>query len=157
LCIISDYVVDLSRFEEANEIGVGGTGSAQLYRQCGDGLEIFVKLFGEFDPDECCMIEREIEKLMNVRRPCIAAAFGLIFPIASKKLKTVRSYARSGSLKDVLLARPLWWAPTAKVIAIAGIVLKMKFLHRFGLIYGGLKPGNALFDEHNRIQIADFG
>jgi hypothetical protein len=59
----SDYVVDLSRFEGASEVGVGGTGSAQLYRRWDDGLEIVVKLFGEFDRDEGCEIETEIEKL----------------------------------------------------------------------------------------------
>jgi serine/threonine protein kinase len=33
----------------------------------------------------------------------------------------------------------------------------MRFLHSFGLIHGGLKPSNILFDEYHRIQIADFG
>jgi serine/threonine protein kinase len=33
----------------------------------------------------------------------------------------------------------------------------MKFLHSFGLIHGGLKPSNVLFDEYHRIQIADLG
>jgi serine/threonine protein kinase len=47
--------------------------------------------------------------------------------------------------------------PTAKAIAIAGIVLGMKFLHSFGLIHDGLKPSNVLFDESHRIQISDFG
>jgi serine/threonine protein kinase len=37
------------------------------------------------------------------------------------------------------------------------IVLGIKFLHSFGLIHGGLKPSNVLFDEYHRIQIADFG
>jgi hypothetical protein len=37
---------------------------------------------------------------------------------------------------------PLWWTPTAKAIAVAGIVLGMKFLHSFGLIHCGLKPSN---------------
>jgi serine/threonine protein kinase len=115
-----------------------------------------VKLFGEFDRDEDCEIEKEIEKLMNVTHPCIAALFGFARPTASKELKMARSYTRSGSLKDVLLGRPLWWAPTAKAIAIAGIVLGMKFLHSFGLIHGCLKPSNVLFDEDHRVQIADF-
>jgi serine/threonine-protein kinase len=33
----------------------------------------------------------------------------------------------------------------------------MKFLHSFGLIHGRLTPGNVLFDEYHRIQIADVG
>jgi serine/threonine protein kinase len=47
--------------------------------------------------------------------------------------------------------------PTAKAIAVAGIVLGMKFLHSLRLIHGRLKPSNVLFDEYHRIQIADFG
>jgi serine/threonine protein kinase len=128
-----------------------------LYRRCDDGFEIVVKLFGEFDPGESREIEREIETLMNVTHPCIPTPFGFVLPRASKELRIARSYTRSGSLQDVLLARPLWWAPTAKAIAVAGIVLGMKFLHSFGLIHGSLKPSNVLFDESHRVQIADFG
>jgi serine/threonine protein kinase len=94
---------------------------------------------------------------MNVTHPCLATPFGFVLPTASKELKMARSYTRSGSLKDVLSARPLWWTPTAKAIAVAGIVRGMKFLHSFGLIHGGMKPSNVLFDESHRIRIADFG
>jgi serine/threonine protein kinase len=77
--------------------------------------------------------------------------------MASKELRIARLYTRSGSLNDVLSAHRLWWTPTAKAIAVAGIVLGMKFLHSFGLIHGRLTPNNVLFDECHRIQIADFG
>jgi hypothetical protein len=103
-----DWIVDLSGFEGGDEIGVNETGSAQLYRRCDDGLEIVVKLFGKFDLDENCEIEREIEKLMTVTHPCIAAPFGFVLSTASKQLKIARLYPWSGSLNDVLSARPLW-------------------------------------------------
>jgi serine/threonine protein kinase len=106
-----------------------------------------VKLFGEFDRDEDCEIVKEIEKLMNVTHPCIAAPSGFVFSTASKELRIARLYSWSGSQKDIVSARPLWWTPTAKAIAVAEIMLRMKFLHSFGLIYGNLKPSNILFDE----------
>jgi hypothetical protein len=62
---LSDCVIDLSGFEGGDEIGVNGTGSAQMYRRCDDGLEIIVKLFGQFERDEDCEIEREIEKSLT--------------------------------------------------------------------------------------------
>jgi serine/threonine protein kinase len=99
----------------------------------------------------------EIEKLMNVTHPSIAIPFRFLLPTASKELKMARLYTRSGSRKDVLSARPLWWVLTAKAIAVGGIMLGMKFLHSFGLIHGGLKPSSALFDDYHRVQIADFG
>jgi hypothetical protein len=90
---LSDCVVDLSECERGDEI---------------DGLEIFVKLFGEFDQDEYCEIEREIKKLMNLTHPCIAVPFRFVPPTASKELRVARLYTRSDSLKDVLSADPLW-------------------------------------------------
>jgi serine/threonine protein kinase len=66
-------------------------------------------------------------------------------------MKIAILYARSDSLKDVLSVCSLWWTPTAKAIAVAEIVLGMKFLHRSGLIHGGLKTSNILFDEYHRI------
>jgi serine/threonine protein kinase len=79
--------------------------------------------------------------------------------MASKKMKIARLYARSGSLKDFLSVRPLWWTSKAKAkaIEVAGIVLGMNFLHSFKLIHGGLKSSNILFDEYHRIRIANFG
>jgi serine/threonine protein kinase len=150
---LSNCVLDLSEFEGGNKIGVNHTDSCELYQWRDSCLEIVVKLFGEFDRDEGC----EIEKLMNLTHPCIAAPFGFVLPTASKELTIVRLYGRSGSLKNVLSARPLWWTPTAEAIAIAGIVLGMKFLHSFGLIHGRLTPGKVLFDEYHRNQIADVG
>jgi hypothetical protein len=40
-----------------------------------------------------------------------------------------------------------------KSIAMAGIVLGMRFVESFGLVCGDLKPNNVLFDESHRIQI----
>jgi serine/threonine protein kinase len=100
---------------------------------------------------------REIEKLMNVTHPCIATPFGFVLPMASKELKSVSLFIQRGSLNSVLSSRPLWWTATAEAIAVVGIVLGMKFLHSFGLIHGGLKSSNVLFDEYHRTQIADFG
>jgi hypothetical protein len=103
----SDCVIGLSGFEEGNEIRVSGAGSGEVYRRCDDGVEIVVKLFGEFDQHEGCEIEREIEKWMNVTRSCVPAPFGFDLPMASKELKIARLHTRSSSLKDALSARPL--------------------------------------------------
>jgi hypothetical protein len=121
---VSDWVVDLSGFERGDEIDVNGTYSAQLYRRCDDGHEVVVKFFGRFNRDEGDEIEREIEKLMKVTHLCIAAPFGFVLAVASKERKIVRLHTRSGSLKDVFSARPFWWTPTAKAIAVAGIFLR---------------------------------
>jgi serine/threonine protein kinase len=50
----------------------------------------------------------------------------------------------------------LWWTPIAKAKAIAGIALGLRFAHSLGLLHGGLKASNVLFDADQQIQIADF-
>jgi hypothetical protein len=59
-------------------------------------------------------------------------------------------HAAGGSLTAVISAGPAWWTPTAKAEADVGIA------HGLGLLYGGPKAGNVLFDGGGRIQIADF-
>jgi hypothetical protein len=103
---LSDCLVDLSRFDKGHEIGVSGTGLASLCLQYDDGLQTIVMLFGAFDRKESCEIEKEIEKLMNITHSCIAAHFGIVFARVSKELKIHKWHARSGSLKNVPLARP---------------------------------------------------
>jgi serine/threonine protein kinase len=150
VCLISQIALLIFQYlkEAMKSVSV-----EQVRLNCIGGAMMVVRLFGKFDRDEGC----EIEKLMNLTHPCIAAPLGFVLPTVSKELKIARLYSRSGSLKDVLSVRPLWWTPTAKAIAVAGIVFGMKFLHSFGVIHGSLKPSNVLFDEYHQIQIADFG
>jgi serine/threonine protein kinase len=65
-------------------------------------------------------------------------------------------HAAEGSLADVLSAPPAWWTPTARAKAVAGIALGLRFAHGLGLLHGGLKASNVLFDAERRIQIVDF-
>jgi serine/threonine protein kinase len=51
----------------------------------------------------------------------------------------------------------LWWTPTAKAKAIAGLVLGLRFAHSFGLLHGHLTGNAVFFNENGVIQITDFG
>jgi hypothetical protein len=141
--------LDLSGFERGGMIG----GSARLYRRGNDGTLIVVKgvdvaHFGG------CEIEREIENLSSLRHPLIAAPWG--FAVRERELRIGRLHAAGGSLAEVLATRPAWWTPTAKAEAVVAIALGLRYAHSFGLLHGGLKASNVLFDGEGRIQIADF-
>jgi serine/threonine protein kinase len=71
-------------------------------------------------------------------------------------LKIARPYAAGGSLAEVLSDAPLWWTPRVKAKAIAGIALGLRFVDGLGLLHGGLKASNILFDADRRIQMTDF-
>jgi serine/threonine protein kinase len=65
-------------------------------------------------------------------------------------------HGSGGTLADILSAKPAWWTPTAKVKAVMGIALALRFSHGLGLLHGGLNSGNVFFDGDRRVQIADF-
>jgi serine/threonine protein kinase len=100
-------------------------------------------------------IEAEIENLMNLRHPLIATPIGFVTQTAGE-FKVARLYAAGGSLAEILRASPLWWTPTMKSKTVVGIVLALRFAHSLGLIHGGLKSSNVLFDNSYRVLVADF-
>jgi hypothetical protein len=104
-------------------------------------------------------IEDEIENLIKLRHPCIAAPIGFVLPIESgnrRELKIVRLYLEGCSLSEVISINPIWWTSTIKAKAVAGIVLGLRFAHSLGLIHGHLTGNNILFDSDDCIQIVDF-
>jgi hypothetical protein len=55
-------------------------------------------------------MENEIEKLINLRHPCISAPFGFVLPIDSENshgLKIIRFYFQGFSLAKILSVNPL--------------------------------------------------
>jgi serine/threonine protein kinase len=102
------------------------------------------------------LIEKEMEQLINLRHPCIAAPIGFVLESGSRELKIIGMYSESASLSEVIAANPAWWTPTAKAKAVAGLVLGLRFAHSFGLIHGCLTTKNILFDLNHHIQITDF-
>jgi serine/threonine-protein kinase len=148
-------------FERCQSLGVTDQGQCELCRGLSDRFEFVVKLI-------CCVdvengsesenrldIQNKIEKLMNLKHPCVAVPFGFVVSSTWTELKMVRTYARIGLLEEVLQTSPSWWTATVKSIAVVGIALGMRFVHSFELVCGNLKPSNILFDESHRIQIVD--
>jgi hypothetical protein len=52
------------------------------------------------------LIENEIEHLMNLCHPCIAAPIGFTFAAESRELKVLGLYSKSESLAEVIAASP---------------------------------------------------
>jgi serine/threonine protein kinase len=122
----------------------------------GDGLLIVVKSISLSDSILKSQIDSEIANLVSLRHPLIVSPIGFTESTVPRRLKIARPYAAGGSLAEVLSDAPAWWTPTVKAKAIAGIALSLRFAHSLGLLHGGLKASNLLFDADLRIQIADF-
>jgi serine/threonine protein kinase len=105
-------------------------------------------------------VEKEIEKEVNLCHPCILDRIGFVFRVESselRELKIGRLFVESCSLAEVILVNPVWWTPTVKAKAVAGIALGLRFAHSLGIIHGNLNSSNILFNVDHRIQITNFG
>jgi serine/threonine protein kinase len=159
LSCLSDYVVNLSAFEERSMIDEFTEVSTEIYDRFEDALVVDVKSIPLLEYSKKSGIEQEIENLINLRHPCIAGPIGFVFPIESdrwEELKIVRLYFEVCSLSEVVSVRPGWWTSTLKAKVIAGILLALRFVHSLGLVHGSLTGNNILFDSDHNIQIVDF-
>jgi serine/threonine protein kinase len=154
-----DYIINLSAFEERSIIRDSDEISNEIYHRIEDEVLVFMKSIPLSENVEESQIDNEIEKLINLRHPCISAPINFVFRIESgsrEELKIVRLYLEGCSLAEVLSVNPLWWTSTVQAKAVAGIVLGLRFAHNLGLIHGHLTGNNSLFDSDHCIQIVDF-
>jgi serine/threonine protein kinase len=156
---LGDYIVNFSVFEERSIICESDEVPNEIHDRIEDGFLTVMKSKPHSENVSESEIENEIEKLINLRHPCIVAPIGFVFPIESgsrRELKIVRMYMEGCSLFEVVSVNPIWWTSTVKAKAVAGIVLGLRFAHRFGLIHDHLTGNNILFDSDHCIQIVDF-
>jgi serine/threonine protein kinase len=156
---LGDYIVNLSIFEERSIICDSDEGSNQIYHRIEDEFVIVMKSKPLSENVEESEIAHEIEKLINLRHPCIAAPIGFVCPIESgsrEELKIVQMYLEGCSLLEVVSVNPLGWTSTVKAKAVTGLVLGLRFAHSLGLVHGHLTGNNILFDSDHCIQIVDF-
>jgi serine/threonine protein kinase len=156
---LGDYIVNLSTFEERSMICESDEVSKDIYHRIEDTFLVFVKSKPHSEKVEKLKIAPELEKLINLRHPCIAAPIGFIIPIEGgnrQELKIVRMYLEGYSLTEVLSVNPVWFTSTVKAKVVSGLVLGLRFAHSLGLPHGHLTGNNILFDSDHCIQIVDF-
>jgi hypothetical protein len=127
----------------------------QLFRRIEDSSLIVVKFTFLRDLIEDVLIEKEIEKLVNLCHPCVAAPIGFVFAAGLRELKGVGMSSESASLFDILKASPVWWTPIAKSKAVAGLVLCLRVAHGLGWIHGRFTTNNIVFDFNHGFEITD--
>jgi hypothetical protein len=165
---LKDYEMNVKIFERVSVLGVFDRILSERYLRREDDLEFVVKSMALWKSIKYCGIEFEfeLEKLLNLRHPCISAPIGFVFPdelsestsaSESEQLKIVRLYMKSISLAEVVSTNPVWWTATMKAKTVAGIVLGIRFAHSLGLIHGHLNSRNIFIDSDDRIEITDVG
>jgi serine/threonine protein kinase len=147
---------NLFEFVEESHTSANDRFLTQKYQGRYNGFEIVVKSINITVSVNIVHLDRTIENLLNLRHPCISYPIGVVLRSPLQELQIVRQYSSGGLLSEVISASPEWWTPTAKVKAIVGIVLGLRFAHSFGLLHGHLTGDNVVFNDEGLIQICDF-
>jgi hypothetical protein len=156
---LKDYHLNVSEFEERSMICESGTESNGIYDRVEDEFLVVVKSISLRDGLEEIEMEKEIEKIINLRHPCIGGLIGFVVGIKSgilQELKIARLYFEGSSVSEVVSVHPMWWTSTVKAKVVAGIVLSLRFAHSLGLFHGRLSARSILFDLNHCIQSVNF-
>jgi hypothetical protein len=119
---LRDYTVNLSEFEERSMIDESEEVGKEICHRVEDEVLIFVKSMAHSESIKKSRIDNEIENLINLQHPCIAAPIGFVPGIESgnrQEMKIVRLYFEGCSLTEVLFVHPVWWTSTVKAKVVA--------------------------------------
>jgi hypothetical protein len=108
---LGDYIVKRSVFEERSIICESDEVRNEICHRIEDQILVFMKSTPHSENVEESEIEKEIEKLINLRHSCIAAPIDFVFriePGSRRELKIVRLYLEGCSLSEVVSVNPLW-------------------------------------------------
>ena len=150
----SDFTLDEILRATNNFAEVLGTGGqAKVYKATINGTTVAVKKF--LSKDDFKSMAQETKILSKVKHPNILQYMGCCL----EGLCLVSEYMAGGSLRDRLKGEDkhpqLTWRGNIK--AARDMVKGLCYLHGQYVIHHDLKPGNVLFDEHDKLKLADMG
>jgi serine/threonine-protein kinase len=145
------------RFRPIRVLGRGATAEVLLARDLELDRDVAVKLLARRRPDDPSIPER------FAREAVIAARLGRHPHVVSVhdagrwrgRPYLVMEFQPGGSVEDALAAGPVALARAMSWLREAADAVDTA--HALGVVHRDLKPANLLLDEHDRIQIADFG
>ena len=146
----------IGKYQIVDRIGRGGTASVFKAVNPDTGLIVAIKVLSPtaaLDENFARRFRREFQMVTELRHPNIVPV--LDFGSIGDSAFLVMPYYPNGSLADRLKERMLTPAEGARLIN--EISAALDFAHTHGVVHRDLKPGNILFDEHNKAILTDFG
>ncbi len=146
----------LSHYEIIRELGRGGMGEVVEAIDLDLGRAVALKFIAPAmaaDPDHLRRFEREARAAASLSHPHIATVYA--FEKAEGRPFIVMQLLTGRTLRDHLREGRL---STSDALRISRDTLSaLAYAHARGIVHRDVKPENLMFDEHNAIQLTDFG
>lgn len=164
--MISDFILDLNKYQIIKFIGEGQFGKVYLVKDkyTGDQYAAKVNKAKCVETIDQKTFLNEVETYSRANYPTILHFIGHnLSNFDSEQYPTViTEYVSQGTLENMfeklsLCQAPLEWDTTKRYFTLLGIALGMKYLHSKNIIHRDLKPSNILLGDDYMPRISDFG
>lgn len=135
-----------------SKIGTGRYGQVYLVYSEKYSSPMALKIFENPGPNE--KVCEEIEHIQKIFHPNIIRVYN--FWVCGNFIFLIMQYCKNGSLEDYLKRNGPVHGSVLQMWS-KQIIQAIAFCHSNGIAHSDLKPANILIDQHNRIQLADFG
>jgi hypothetical protein len=133
---------------------IGRSGASTVYQAMQRSLErqVAVKVFEVADPDAAARFEPLLRTNARLSHPHIVGVHQIGHTADGRLFHSMPFLVSAESSSHTLRAKPL------KIAALLREVLDaLGHAHRRGIVHGGIKPSNVLFDAQGHARLADFG
>ena len=133
---------------------IGSSGMATVYVAMQRSLErqVAVKVFDTVDIEAIARFEQLLRTSARLSNPHIVGAHQIGRTADGRTFHSMPFLLSAELSRHTLRSKPL------KVAALLREILDaLGYAHRRGIVHGGVKPANVLFDERGHARLADFG
>jgi hypothetical protein len=133
---------------------IGSSCAASVYAavELSSGRSLAIKTFHRVDAGRLARLERQLQANAQLAHPNIVRVLGTGRTRDGRLFYAMPLLTGFERMRSRLLGRPLRIAKLLREL-LAGL----DEAHHCGVVHGGIKPSDVLFDEQGRAQLADFG
>ncbi|HEX5353823.1 MAG TPA: bifunctional serine/threonine-protein kinase/formylglycine-generating enzyme family protein [Rhodanobacteraceae bacterium] len=144
--------IEVPGYRLVRPIGRSGVATVYLAMQRSLERQVAVKLLNTTDPEAIARFEQSLRINARLSHPNIVDIHQIGRTQGERLFHSMPFLLPIQLSPHTLRSRPL------KVAALLRVLLDaLGHAHRRGIVHGGIKPSNVLFDEHAHPHLADFG
>lgn len=133
-------------------IGASGAASVYVATQLSTNRRVALKVFHPVEGAELARLEALLQADARFSHPHVVGVDEIGHTVDGRMFVTMPLLLGFDRMRHDVAARPLRIAALMRQV-LAGVA----YAHRQGIVHGGIKPANLLFDLQRTVRVADFG